>query len=199
MDENKGKAKISFRVEWNFEADTPEAIAIEYINSLGIKKRSEVIELLMQYFYPKAVYDRDLGNGTDARSIRDMIIQLEQRAVYLRRLLDLNDAGLDERLALQPPPRRRSAPFGGCVPELRVRSRIDDVKSAARQPEEAMGGGRNGQMMDDSSNLGLESTFVDEPIATGTSLDLKTVTENWDKDWDEEDCDNLPNPYDDGI
>ena len=90
MSDNSKKEKVSFRVEWNFESGSEEAIAIEYINQLGAKKKSEVINALKLFFYPKAVYSGGIeANEVQLRLCRDLIIQLEQQALYLRRLLDL--------------------------------------------------------------------------------------------------------------
>ena len=99
MSENKNKDKVSFRVRWTSNADTSEGKLFAYLNSLSYHKRPKIVNLLKASFYPEVVYkDRSL-NQENLREIDFLIMQLEQRALYLRRLLNIApDVDLSSRL-----------------------------------------------------------------------------------------------------
>ena len=182
MSDNSKKEKVSFRVEWNFEAGSEEAIAIEYINQLGAKKKSEVINALKLFFYPKAAYSGGIeANEVQLRLCRDLIIQLEQQALYLRRLLDLPG----------------NAVRNACEPEETRTLRASQLPLTPTPPfldgEEA------------SSESTVAAPHVYTPPTSGVAGVLSEIigeSDDWDEEEEEpeeEDYGNLFNPYEDGI
>ena len=81
------KDKVSFRVEWHFDADSEEGRLFAYLNSLGSEKRSKVVNLLKAAIYPEVLYET--GGLDELHRIHVLTLQLEQRAWYFRKLLDL--------------------------------------------------------------------------------------------------------------
>lgn len=62
---NSKKKKVSFRARWNFDPDSDEAIAVEYINGLGMS-------ILQAVFYPEAVYEQGRIDETTKHKEKDL-------------------------------------------------------------------------------------------------------------------------------
>ena len=61
----------------------------KYLNSFGRYKRSKVVSCLKAYFYPEALYESRNLDPEKLWQAHLEIMQLEQRALYIRGLLNI--------------------------------------------------------------------------------------------------------------
>ena len=188
--------KVSFRVEWYFDPDSDEAIAVEYINSLGMSKRIRVMDILQAAFYPEAVYSLGRIDEATKRKLFRLILQLENQVSYLKALV----AG-DGRFSTEQQKDSGKASDASLIERGNVASSMAHKVELNPDSSSVESDPRNfGTSMGSPSipnQQGLSESVVQKVFDGASILDEQDEEDDWDDDEDE--YDNLPNPYDDGI
>ena len=189
---DKDKDSVLFRVKWSFDASTPEGEMFEHFNQMDNLRQSEIVGSLMsQYYLEVAFLNGELSsNSSEDEDLAKrkrlcvlLISQLEQRLIYLQ--------GIAEKTGIvstrQAPSPSALTPKDSVATELPSSVEVS-IKPTVNSNDVSSS---NTRSISPSNILGLGATFaLDDGLDDGTESD-------WDDDEDE--YDDLPNPYDDGI